>query len=69
MSQKNENYQKMLEKVEGIVEEISDPEMDLDKMVAKVENGYELIKKMRERLEVTKEQVEKLRKNFDSTEA
>ena len=37
----------MLENVEEIISEISNPNVDLDKLVEKVELGYELIGKMK----------------------
>jgi exodeoxyribonuclease VII small subunit len=61
----SKKYSKMLNEVESIVEEISSADIDLDKMVDKVEKGFDLIKKMRERLDQTKEKIEVLRKDFD----
>ena len=43
MSQESKNYGQMLENVEEIITEISNPNVDLDKLVEKVELGYELI--------------------------
>lgn len=58
-------YKKMLEDVESIIIEISSPQVDLDLLVKKIESGYDLIKKMRGRLDETKEKVEKLRADFE----
>ncbi len=61
----SENYEKMLKEVESIVHEISSDSVDLDQMVTKVEKGYELIQKMKNRLTATKENIEKLRKEYE----
>lgn len=58
-------YQAMLEEVEGIVKEMSSPELDLDQMVTKVERGYELIQTMRTRLQQTKERIDDLHQKYD----
>ena len=58
-------YKKMLEDVESIITEISSPQVDLDLLVKKIESGYDLIKKMRTRLDETKDKVEKLRADFE----
>ena len=59
------NYQKMLNEVESIVKEISSQGVDLDEMVTKVERGYELIKKMRDRLGETKEKINQLHERYE----
>jgi exodeoxyribonuclease VII small subunit len=61
----SETYKAMLAKVEGIVRDVASPELDLDEMVGKIEQGYGLIKEMRSRLEQTKEKIEKLRMDFE----
>lgn len=58
-------YKAMLEQVEAIVREVGSPELDLDEMVGKIEQGYGLIKSMRTRLDQTKEKIEKLRMDFE----
>jgi exodeoxyribonuclease VII small subunit len=58
-------YKKMLEDVELIISEINSPQLDLDLLVQKIETGYDLIKKMRSRLDETKSKVEKLRADFE----
>jgi len=65
MSKESANYQAMLEKVEAIVKDISSSEVDLDQMVEKVEEGYTLIQKMREKLSATKARIEDLHKKFE----
>ena len=62
----SETYAKMLTDVEKIVEEINSESIGLDDMVAKVESGYELIKKMKTRLDQTKEKIENLKTSIDS---
>ena len=57
----SQNYQKMLEEAEAIVQDIGSGKMDLDQMVSKIERGYILIKDMRHRLDETKLKIEKLR--------
>ncbi|MCX6127133.1 MAG: exodeoxyribonuclease VII small subunit, partial [Proteobacteria bacterium] len=63
------SYQTMLEQVEGIVRSVSSGPMDLDEVVGKVEQGYNLIKVMRERLDATKAKVERLRTDFEKESA
>ena len=62
---KETSYKEMLGKVEAIVETVADPDIDLDELVGKVEEGYGLIRAMRSRLEKTKLKVEKLREEYD----
>jgi exodeoxyribonuclease VII small subunit len=64
----SEKYSTMLKQVETIVNDISTSDIDLDLMVEKVETGYELIKKMRSRLQETKVKIEELRSDFDASQ-
>jgi exodeoxyribonuclease VII small subunit len=59
------SYQKMLQQVEGIVEELSATDMDLDDMVKKVEVGYELIHKMKARLDQVKGTIDELHHKYE----
>ena len=65
MSDATQNYQSMLKNVEEIITEISNPSVDLDQLVEKVELGYELIGKMKDRLAVTKDKIEELHKKYE----
>ena len=65
MSKESKNYGEMLENVEEIISEISNPNVDLDKLVEKVELGYELIGKMKDRLSEKKEKIEQLHKKYE----
>ncbi len=58
-------YRHMLEKVESLLTEVSASDVDLDAMVGKVEEGYRVIRQMRERLLDTKGKIEKLRLEFE----
>ena len=62
---KNKSYQEMLTKVETLVDQVADPDLDLDAMVARVEEGYGLIREMRTRLESTQLKVEALRQEYE----
>lgn len=62
-------YRHMLEKVESLLTEVSASDVDLDAMVGKVEEGYRVIRHMRERLLETKGKIEKLRLEFEDVEA
>lgn len=62
-------YRHMLEKVESLLTEVSASDVDLDAMVGKVEEGYRVIRQMRERLLETKGKIEKLRLEFEDVEA
>jgi len=64
----SKKYSKMLEEVESIIDEISSEDIDLDKMVDKVEKGFDLIRKMRARLDQTKNKIETLRKDFEESD-
>ncbi len=68
MTKKTESatYKDMMGKVEILVREVSSPDIDLDDMVSRVEEGYKLIKQLRERLDTTKKKVEDLRSEFET---
>ena len=66
MKKESESYQAMLNEVEAIVREVNSPSLDLDLMVEKVERGYNLIKKMQDRLESTKKRIDQLSGQFES---
>ena len=51
----------MMEEVEAIVRDLGQNKQDLDDVTSKVQRGFEIIKSMKERLEQTRMQVEKLR--------
>jgi len=61
----SETYQNMLEKVEGIIAEVAKPELDLDQLIEKVDQGYSLIETMKKRLEETKQKVEQLNEKYE----
>ena len=54
-------YREMMEEVEAIVRDLGQNKQDLDDVTSKVQRGFEIIKSMKERLEQTRMQVEKLR--------
>lgn len=58
------SYSTLVKEVETIVQELSQKDLDLDQLLKKVETGYQLIAKMRERLGQAKFQVETLRLNY-----
>jgi exodeoxyribonuclease VII small subunit len=57
----SKSYRQMLLDVEGICRDIARPDLDLDEMISKVERGYQLISKMRERLDRTRSKIDQLR--------
>jgi exonuclease VII small subunit len=57
----SKTYGMMLDEVETICRDVADARIDLDVMVAKVEQGYKLIKAMRSRLADTRVKIEELR--------
>lgn len=65
VEKESKTYKAMLDEVESIITEITSPQLDLDLLVEKIESGYSLIKKMRGRLDETKNKVEKLRADFE----
>ena len=64
--EESRKYQDMLTEVEGLVKDISSPEMDLDTMVEKVQRGYELIEAMKARLAFTKRKIDDLHRKFEN---
>lgn len=67
MSQETETYNSMLHQLDKVIHEVNDSEkQDLDKLVSKVEFGYELIHKLKDRLENVKMKVEELSKAEES---
>ena len=60
----SEKYQIMITKVESIIRSIDHDKVDLDEMLTKVEEGYKLIHKMRERLKDAKNKVEELKSQY-----
>ncbi|NRA45561.1 MAG: exodeoxyribonuclease VII small subunit [Oligoflexales bacterium] len=67
-AKESQTYQGMIDRVEGIIENISSADCDLDTMVDKVEEGYLLIKKLKDRLNTTREKIEKLQLDYEQTE-
>ncbi len=65
----SKTYQDMLSEVELIVREVGSPQIDLDKMVDKVERGYALIQAMQTRLNNTKARIEELSSKFGSEDS
>lgn len=65
-AQESQTYKSMLDEVETIVRDAASPQIDLDVLVTKVERGYALIRAMRERLDQTRERIEKLRKENEA---
>lgn len=64
----SQTYQSMLNEVESLVGEISNPSMDLDQLVSKVEKGYSLIQQMKERLDSTKVKIDELHNKYTSSD-
>jgi exodeoxyribonuclease VII small subunit len=58
----------MMQKVEQIVAQLHRQDLDLDGVVQKVEEGYVLIEKMRERLAQTKQTIEQLQPKENKVE-
>lgn len=62
----SQTYQAMLQEVETLVSQISEPSMDLDNLVSKVERGYSLIQAMKDRLDQTKAKIDDLHSQYSS---
>ncbi len=58
----SDSYFKKFKEVDGIVSELNQENLDLDKMIEKVERGFNLIEEMEKRLSQTKEKIEKIKK-------
>ncbi|MCB9229108.1 MAG: exodeoxyribonuclease VII small subunit [Deltaproteobacteria bacterium] len=55
-----DSFNGMLRKVESIISGLSGDGTDLDDLVQKVEQGYDLIRRMQQKLEQTRMTIEKL---------
>lgn len=62
----SETYENMLSEVEGIIKDISSEKAGLDEVVGKVGSAYDLISKMRARLDESKAKIDALRGQDDS---
>lgn len=60
MKEKNFNYAKAMEQVKSIIKEIDENDMDVDAMVAKIEEAAALLKECRSKLVKTDETVQKI---------
>ncbi|MBP3466746.1 MAG: exodeoxyribonuclease VII small subunit [Paludibacteraceae bacterium] len=60
MKEKNFNYAKAMEQVKSIIKEIEENDMDVDAMVAKIEEAAALLKGCRSKLVKTDETVQKI---------
>ena len=60
MKEKNFNYAKAMEQVKSITKEIEENDMDVDAMVAKIEEAAALLKECRSKLVKTDEVVQKI---------
>ena len=60
MKEKNFNYAKAMEQVTSIIKEIDENDMDVDAMVAKIEEAAALLKECRSKLVKTDETVQKI---------
>lgn len=67
VKKESETYEKMLKQVESIIADISSEQAGLDEIVGKVETAYDLITKMRARLDQSKEKIENLRGQFSDS--
>ncbi len=61
----SQSYRMMLEEIEKILGKISADDIDLDILVAQVEQGYGLIKNLRLRLAETRNKIENLRLDYE----
>lgn len=57
-------YGAMLKKMDGLISEVSQQDIDLDIMLEKVSEGAQLIKVMRTRLEESKVKIDQLLTDF-----
>lgn len=60
MKENNFNYAKAMEQVKSIIKEIDENDMDVDAMVAKIEEAAALLKECRSKLVKTDETVQKI---------
>ena len=72
MSQIKENeaqsFNKMVVKIEGIIERISSDHIDLDEVLEHTEEGYKLLKSMKSKLEDAKSKIEQLKEEYHPTD-
>ena len=60
------NYTKAMEQVKTIIKELEENDMDVDKMVEKIEEAASLLKECRSKLVKTDENVQKILDDIDS---
>ena len=68
-TRESHTYQGMINRVEEIIQNISSADCDLDSMVEKVEEGYMLIKNLKDRLNTTKDKIEKLQLDYEQSDS
>ncbi|MCY4443621.1 MAG: exodeoxyribonuclease VII small subunit [Proteobacteria bacterium] len=59
------SYKAMFEEVESIITSVQNSSLELDQMISEVKKGFSLIKKMRTRLDTTKNTIQELRMEAD----
>ena len=68
MKKNSLSFQTMMHSVEKIVSDISQDDCDLDKVILKVEKGYEILKEMKQRLSEAKNKIEELKNDYEEHE-
>lgn len=64
MTSKNPSFDSNMQKLEGILSELNQPQLPLEEVLNKVESGYQLILSLRAQLDQAKMRVEELRDHF-----
>jgi len=55
----SQKFQDMMTKIDTLLRDMDQPDLDLDELIDKVDLGYQLIDKMQKKLEETKLKIEK----------
>jgi len=63
MPEKKESFEKSLEKLEYLVEQMESGELNLEEMIKSFEEGSKLVEKCSEKLNQVEQKIEKLIKN------
>ena len=60
----SQSFNKMVNRIEGIISRISGDNIDLDEVLSQTEEGYKVLKSMKLKLEDAKNKIEQLKQEY-----
>lgn len=60
----SQSFNKMVNRIEGIINRISGENIDLDEVLSQTEEGYKVLKSMKLKLEDAKNKIEQLKQEY-----